>query len=97
MITRCIYQWQMWDEKLVEQATQKEVAMVCTQQGVEDFLRTKEGLQLKMTKLNEFMPKQTMQVIKANDAFSIYKFSAPKVMVIEENQKPNVGLKFIGA
>jgi hypothetical protein len=38
-----------------------------------------------MTKLNEFMPKQTIQVIKANDAFVTNKLSAPKVMVIEEN------------
>ncbi len=71
--------------------------MVCTQQGVEEFIRIKEGLQLKMTKLNEFMPKQTIQVIKANDAFAINKLSAPKVMIIEKNQKPNVGLIFIGA
>jgi hypothetical protein len=38
-----------------------------------------------MTKLNEFMPKQTIQVIKANDAFAINKLSAPKVMIIEKN------------
>jgi hypothetical protein len=38
-----------------------------------------------MTKLNEFMPKQTIQEIKANDAFDINKFSALKVIIIEEN------------
>jgi hypothetical protein len=31
------------------------------------------------------MPKQTIQVINANDAFATSKLSAPKVMVIEEN------------
>lgn len=38
------------------------------------------------------MPKQTIQVIKANDAFATNKLSAPKVMVIEENRNQMLDL-----
>ncbi len=49
----------LWNRPLV-----KKWPWFVSSKGLKIFFRTKEGLQLKMTKLNEFMPKQTIQVIK---------------------------------
>jgi predicted glycosyltransferase involved in capsule biosynthesis len=47
------------------------------------IFRTKEGLRLKMTKLNEFMPKQTIQVIKQMMYLLLISLVHPKLLSLK--------------
>lgn len=51
----------MWNEEHLIQVIWKEVAKVV--EGVEEFFGTNENLQLIMAKLDEFTPKQDIQVV----------------------------------